>query len=612
MLAEAQRAFFGGAFEEAERLCRSALELSPDLPLANMMLGNLYARRGEWSKAEERFRKVSEQAPSAFEPKEWLAKIALETGRVEEALRISEELVGINPQAPGGYVSLGLCYVKQGRAQEAVPVLRKAVQLAPNFPIFRYNLASALKDAGRPDEALAEYHEALRLDPNSTKARMAIASLLIDMRRTEEAVRHLRKVAEQEPGSASYAQLAHGLAEDERYEEAEEYLRKSIAIDPSVADSHEALGIHLLHEGRLDEAVSSFQRAMELEPEKAGPYFGLSRSRRFTNDDRKLIARMKSLANAAERSPEELRELHYALGKAHEDLREYESAFAHFAQANRYSKETQLSKRPFDKAATRRHSDRLISTFSRQFLATHADLGFDTDLPIFIVGMVRSGTTLCEQVLSRHPRIKPAGELTFWIEPRARDEVERVLQGHVDRQALRSLGAVYLKRLGRGVGPESRATDKMPLNYMSLGLIHLLFPNATIVHCRRDPLDTCVSVFTTPYRDAPDFFYDLTNIAEGYRDYLRIMDHWRSVIPRNRFFEVRYEDMVTNLAGSAPRLVEFCGLEWDEACLRPEQSVRSVRTPSAWQVRQGVYESSIGRWRNYEPWIGPLLELAHG
>jgi tetratricopeptide (TPR) repeat protein len=584
--------------------------MSPELPLANMMLGSIHGLRREWDEAEDRFKRVLALEPNAYEPQEWLAGIARETGRLEEALSASQELIRAHPNAPGAYMSFALCRLKQGRANEAVPFLETAVRLAPSHPVFRYNLASALKDAGRSEEALREYQEVLRLDPFSGKADLAIGSLLIEMGRPEEALVHLRSFVGKQPGSFGFAQLAHGLAEAQRYDEAGASIRKSLELDPSVSGSHAALGIHLMHLGRFEEAISSFERAIQLDKANVGAYFGLTRCKKFGEEDLDLISKMEELSADPIRKADELRELHYALGKAHDDLHEYEAAFPHFVQANRHSKEIQLGKRPFDRAGTEAHNDLLISTFCDEFYRSHADLGVDTDLPVFIVGMVRSGTTLCEQMLSCHPQIGAGGELTFWIEDRARGETLNVLHRRVDRVALKTLRDDYLRLLRERVPSGSRITDKMPLNYLSLGLIRLLFPNARIIHCRRDPLDTCLSVFATPYRNAPDFFYDLENIATGYREYLRLMEHWRSVIPSDRLLEVRYEDLATDLERSAPPVVEFCGVEWNEACLHPERNVRSVLTPSAWQVRQGAYQSSIGRWRSYEPWLGPLRDLA--
>jgi hypothetical protein len=233
--------------------------------------------------------------------------------------------------------------------------------------------------------------------------------------------------------------------------------------------------------------------------------------------------------------------------------------------------------------------------------------GDPTEVPVWIVGMMRSGTTLVEQIVSSHPAVAPAGEQLFWMQnfhtalspDRSRVQVDR----------LPALADRYLGLLRERGGRAARITDKLPENYHALGLLHLAFPNARIVHTRRHPVDTCVSIYATANRTLQEFGYVRESIVFAYREYLRLMEHWRSVLPSDRFFEVDYEAVITDRERSTRALIDFLGLEWDDACLHPEENRRSVATPSSWQVRQPVYSSSVGRWRRFEPWLGPFREL---
>jgi hypothetical protein len=247
----------------------------------------------------------------------------------------------------------------------------------------------------------------------------------------------------------------------------------------------------------------------------------------------------------------------------------------------------------------------MAKTLNRNFFQRFARAGVQDAFPIFIVGMIRSGTTLAEQIISAHPQVVAAGEQTFW-----QTNLHRVFRGtELDPKEAAKLATEYLK-LMRGYGPDAlHGIDKMPANYVLAGVLHAIFPNARIIHMQRHPVDTCISIYTTPNVMMGAFTNNRANIVFAYRQYLKIMEHWRTVLPPDRFLEVRYEDLVLSQESETRKILEFCGLDWDEACLQPEANERSVSTPSVWQVRQPMYASSMGRWKNYEPWLGEFAEL---
>ena len=285
--------------------------------------------------------------------------------------------------------------------------------------------------------------------------------------------------------------------------------------------------------------------------------------------------------------------LHYALGKSHADLGRYETAMRHYDEANRVAL---VVLKPFDREAHALQVDRTIGLYSR-LAASSAPAG---QTPVFIVGVMRSGTTLVEQIVSSHPEVAGGGELGFWL-----DRTSELLDGP-DLELLRARYGAELARVGGG---SALVTDKMPHNYELLGPIYLAFPCARFIYIKRDPIDTCLSIYTTPFDNSPGFGHDKANIAFFYREHLRLMAHWRSVLPAESLLEISYEELVADREGTARRMIEFLGLEWDDACLHHERNERPIYTSSMWQARQPVYNSSLGRWRRFEPWLGELLAL---
>ena len=288
--------------------------------------------------------------------------------------------------------------------------------------------------------------------------------------------------------------------------------------------------------------------------------------------------------------------LHFALGKMQDDLGEYARAILHYDQGN----ELERRKLVFDRGAFATEVDRLIESFTPARFDRHAAPGTASEVPVCIIGMPRSGTTLVEQIVSAHPAVAGGGELTFWNDHTA------------DPDATAGLAAGYVALLRR-IGPEAaRVTDKNPFNFLATGLIHLALPRARFIHCRRNPIDTCLSIFFTRFATPRPFAYDRGDLAFYYRQYQRLMAHRRTVLPPDRLLEVDYEALTADPEPVTRRMIEFCGLDWDDACLAPEGNRRVVRTASVWQARQPIYRSSVERWRNYELWLGELADLCSG
>ena len=297
----------------------------------------------------------------------------------------------------------------------------------------------------------------------------------------------------------------------------------------------------------------------------------------------------------------------YVLGKAYADLGDFERSMTHYDEANREAFELNLEGKPFLRSRYAELFDRTISTFNRDLLDRHRRLGPNSQTPIFIVGMMRSGTTLVEQIISSHPEVGAAGEVEFWLDegPSALDLQEKAV--HPKRVV--SLAEEYLRVLQSLAPGHSRITDKMPQNFQMLGLIHLAFPKAPIIHIRRNPVDTCLSIYTTAYQQSPAFAHQKESIVFAYKQYQRLVTHWRKVLPPDRFLEIDYEELTADREPVIRKLIAFCGLEWDDRCLTPELNNRLVVTPSLWQVRQPINRNAVERWKAYKPWLGAFYQL---
>jgi len=507
---------------------------------------------------------------------------------------------------------LGVAYLAALRIAEAVTCLRRSIACEPNVGESHFNLGLALQHAGDDEGAIIEHRRAVALSAELAAAHGQLADLLWEKGLRQEAVvAYERAYAAAPTTTLGRLSKAKALGAGNRDAEAEEELRECLAHDGSSSEAHVMLGRLLQEAGRFDEAIASFERAVAMDPWQTNAYHGLVSSRRLNDADRPLVTRIVARLDAPDWDrkfapvvAEQHRVLlHFAAGKALDDLGDYAGAMRHFVAANTIRRRL----RPFDRAEIAERVDQIVARFTREFFSRHAALGRDDETPVLVVGMPRSGSTLVERVVSSHPSVHGCGELAFWTE---RGPIWA--RAHPRRLARVSDGLrrQYVRALRRGAPDTAlRATDKMPFNFFWAGLVHLIFPNARIVHCRRNPLDTCFSIHTTPLTN-----WGFASVPEDlvwyYRQYLRLVEHWRAVLPPGCLLDVEYEDLVSEPEKAARRLVDFLGLAWDSRCLRPEDNPDAVRTASSWQARQPIYRTSVERWRHYAPWLGALRAVS--
>ncbi len=534
------------------------------------------------------------------------ARQLVAAGRYEEAIPALTEAIRVSPRDGELVHDLGMACLLTRRLEDAVGCLQRSVAMQPKVGRAHFSLGLALQQTGRDEPALASYLRAVALSPELAEAHRQIADLLIRNGRRTEAALAYERAAEAAPGT-TFGLLckAKALTVKGRAAEAEEPLRQLLLGDASSGEAHLMLGNILSEAGRFDEAAEQFERSLALAPWQATAHHALVSLRRVKEADRPLVTRIEARLKAPDVAPRQRMTLHFAAGKAFDDLRDYAAAIAHFDAANALRRE--LS--PLDRGALSGLVDRLIARFTPDFFAQHAAMGCADERPVLVLGMPRSGTTLTERIVSSHPEAAGGGELLFWNE-----HAPALVGADVDSlgRVASSTQSLYGELLS-GIGPEAlRVTDKMPGNFLWLGLVHLLFPNARFVHCRRNPVDTCLSLYSTDITGSWGFASDRGDLVWYYRQYLRVMEHWRAVIPQGRLLDVDYEVATGAPEDTARRLIAFVGLPWDPLCLEPDRNPDAIKTANKWQARQPIYRTSVERWRNYEPWLGDLRQLLPG
>jgi Sulfotransferase family/Tetratricopeptide repeat len=546
---------------------------------------------------------TSQKVPRLLE----VATQLLRAGRPADAIAPLREAARIEPFNPAIQHDLGLACLEAGSLPNAIAALQLATDLKPGYRDAWFRLGIAREKMGDTGGAIIAYDRATQLLPSLAEAWFRAGALVYTLGHRDEAIGCFRRAAAT-GGSTTFGRLgrARALLTEDRDQEAEQALRQMLALDSKNAIAHDLLGTLLSELGHFEEARECFERAIAIAPLLAGSYYDLVRCRPVTSDDDGLLQRMENaLVTPGLEAGQRVR-LHLAMGKAAEDLGDYATAMQHFDAAD----SVRRASAPFDPTAFASEVDRLIARCTPDWIARGSELGNRDATPVLILGMPRSGTTLIEQIVSSHPEVGAGGELHFW---NARGTAWHG-SGTDGTEAPFPAGAAadYLSVLQAIAPGAARVTDKMPFNFLWAGVIHAAFPRATIIHCRRAAIDTALSIHQTHFHPSLAFPTGGAELVEYFRCYERLMDHWRRVLPAERFIEVEYEQLTRAPEPVIRRIIAGCGLAWHDACLRPECNPRRVNTPSKWQARQPIYGSSVGRWRRYEPWLGPLRALVEG
>jgi tetratricopeptide (TPR) repeat protein len=609
--------------------------------MKNRVKGHL--RAGNVSEAKTLCLNLCELTPNDAEVWHLLGIANGRLGLNDEAERACRRAIAIDPQLATAHCDLGNALFGQGRLDEAISRYREALRLQPNLVEALNNMGTALTQLYRFEEAAGYYEKTLRLSPNAMTF-YNLANIYMRCRRYTLAVDMFQRALKIHPGFAeAYNNLGSVLRSIGKHERALSSFRQAVALKPDYVEAYGNVGSILIELGQLDEALASFRRALQFDPGFIKARVGEVRIFERQGDYKQAYAHLQPLLDAGEESTdvalvfaslcryvqrcddaiamlERLLErrappldhneqllLHFELGRLLDATDQYDRAFDHYHQANTLKAQT------FSPGTYARYIDDLIAVYSADFMARAPRARNTSTRPLFIVGMPRSGTSLVEQILASHPQVAAGGELGDLN--RLTDALPATLGTSLPYpQCLTSLtvadcdrfSQAYLDHLEAISRDALRVTDKMPSNFQHLGLIALLFPAARIIHCVRDPLDTCLSCYFQHFAELHPYAYDLGHLGSYYHHYQRLMQHWRSVI-KLPMMEVRYEDLVANQEGVSRDLVAFAGLPWDEHCLRFHESKRVVATASYDQVRQPLYQRSVGRWRHYQRFLDPLI-----
>jgi tetratricopeptide (TPR) repeat protein len=634
-----------GRLGDAARLYRQVARLEPRNVEALRLLGSMHTRQGNFTEAERSYRKVVKIDARSADAHIELGVVLCQLGRPTDAVSSYQRAIELKPDYAGAHNNLGVALYDLGRFEEAIASYRRALEIEPGYAEAGYNLGNALMSAGRLDEAIASYQQAIALRPELADIHNALGIALRQAGRRDEAAasylcatavnpkhfeayRNLGIVAfeaNRSEDAASYYQRAAAINPDSaeaqgdlgnamralgRFDEALAHYNKALTMKPDYANAHHNLGVALKMLGRTDEARRALERAVQLAPRQVLFHAGLADLTRYAAGNRHLAAMEKLARDLATLGVEDQIQLHFSLAKAFADLAQHDRSFRHLLAGNAL-KRPQIS---YDEAGALGQFDRIRAIFTRAVMQERRGVGYYSSVPIFIIGMPRSGTTLVEQMLASHPKVFGAGELTDFQDAAVRVATrtgsvasfpEMILP--MGSEELFAIGADYVAHVRDRAPSAERITNKMPGNFVAAGLVHLALPNARILHIRRNPVDTCFSNFSTLFAAEHPWAYDLGELGRYYRAYAALMEYWRELLPEEVMIEVQYESLVTDFETQSRRIVAHCGLEWNDACLGFYRTERPVLSASMVQVRQPVYQHSVGRWLPYKDMLGPLL-----
>ena len=630
--------------EQALASCRETLSRYPDDINILGLLGASLGDQGKFEEAENILGKVIDLAPTFAKPYEDLGTLLMQQGRAEEAIPLLEKSVRLDPKMEEAHFQLGKALAMVGRGKEADAAFERSFALSPERGMMA--LAAEHHQAGRLEQAEKLCRQVLQKNPGHVDALRMLGLIAAAAGDLEDAEHLLRQALENAPDHVSAMfELGRVLKELDQHEQAIEVYREIVKLQPDNPKAHFRLaGVlgpaaltelsaaayqrcldlapqhagawlglgHMLKTlGRQDEGIQAYQRCLELEPDFGEAYYSLANLKTYRFDDAQIQEMKERVASESVKEVSEVNFL-FALAKAYEDRGDFDQAWHYYEQGN----DKQRILVSYDPVQTETVNNDLIAFFNAEFFKEHLNSGNPDRSPIFVLGMPRSGSTLVEQIIASHSQVEGTSELPY-IGRISKSLNRNRADGMRYPQVLSELEPRHFHRLGQDylqmaamhrVGGTPRFIDKMPNNFPSVGLIHTILPNAKIIDARRHPMDACLGNLKQLYAKGQTFSYDQNDIGEYYLQYQRMMDHWDEVLP-GKVLRVQYEDTVADLESQVLRILEYLELPWEDGCLNFYDTERAVRTASSEQVRQPIYTSGVGFWRNYEPYLEELQEV---
>jgi len=606
------------AHHEAIDAFRAALAFGRDLPWVHHALSVSAMGLRDAQTAVVHLRAAVNRRPDMPEYQLRLGIALQETGQHAEGEAALRHALELQPGNPLVHLRLGIGAQRMHQHEEALRHFDEVLRLSPMDERAHANRGAALCELGRFNEGLAAFQRTIDLSPENADFWLRRASALFSLGIIGEAIRHALRAVHLSPGiTDAHVLLGKLYASQGRMEQADECFRNALRMHPANAHTRISQAVMLERRADFEAAKVAVDSALIEIPKHPQLLLLLGRMAKTADDRAQAIERIeKRLIDDPPLSRDTRAQLQFVLGSLYDREQDSEKAFAHLREANDFRRHT----RPFNRARSAEEFREIRDVFTADFLRTAPRSKVDGSQMIFIVGMPRSGTSLTEQIIAAHPQAFGSGELTtldriarWWPD----GDDARLAAAYptylptIDASGLTEIAYRYLNRLPPGAGDHARVTDKMPYNFLHIGMIALLFPGARIVHCNRNPVDTTFSCFLQDFLEGNAFSNSLEDCGWFYNQYRVLMDHWNRVLPSYPILELQYEEMVAEPEASVRQLLEFCGLDWDPACIAFHKSRRLVHTASYQQVREPLYTRAVGRWKAYAAHLGPLLrELA--
>ena len=595
-------------FDEARSAFQKVLKLKPDLPQALYGMGMAMGAIDKDKEASDFLSRAYSLQPDSLDIRNNLITALIKSDNFTKVIALIKSIPGFKKDSKL-LKNYGIALVGAGQLGEAEEILLESRVAEPQDQDITYNLARLYQDQTQYEKAL-EYFELLDNKNEDVKILSHMGAVLDSLGRFDEAEAVLQKALKLNDKDVTVLNhLGNALTGGNKSQDAEEFYRKAIALQNDSAMSHNNLGFALAARGRTDEAVEEYTNAIKSKPNYGESYRNLVTIKKISNKDDALIKQMIEQIEIESIQDADKVQFGFALGKALDDSGDYDLAFKYYKIAN----DLIAKSRPFNVESFEKHVDNLIEVYDKSFFDANKSIaGSSSKTPIFVVGMSRSGTTLAEKIIASHPLVQGAGELGKLFEVIKTYEKKSELDypfaiQNPNMDWLNETANDYVDYINKYIQDEQarHVVDKMPYNFAHLGFIALALPHAKIIHCRRDPIDTCLSNYFQYFPRGISCLYDLDQLTRYYQQYLRLMAHWQKVLPI-KVYDLQYEELIESQEKITRELIHFLDLEWDDACLQSHKSTSSVRTASIWQVRQPIYKKSVQRWRNYEKHIGVL------
>ena len=588
---------------------RKAAKERPTFAEAHFNLGLALAATGDFESAAASYKKAASLKPNLANAHNNLGRALEALRKPDQALAAYEQALKVQPDHAEAHSNLGALLTSKGQTARAIEHFGHALESRPTFAGAENNWGEALQRDGQFEAAMARYRRAVELQPDFAEAHNNLGAVLGTLRHFSDAIHHLKLALILRPDFAeAHNNLGTSLHELGRTGEAALSYERAIALNPEYAEAFVNKGNLLVEQGQIESGILDLERAIALDPSRPAFYRALTNFKKMERGEAHVPAMEALLREEQDLSDGDRTDLHFALGKAFEDLGEREKAFAHHVEGNALKRKHV----GYDEGAALGALARHASVYSGDLIRRWAGRGCPSALPIFVVGMPRSGTTLVEQILSSSPQVFGAGELSEFEQAVVQElgSVDAITAAKLEQrpEALRRIGERYVASISALSRDADFIVDKQPMNFRLVGLIHLALPNARILHTCRDPMDTCLSCFSKLFKAGLEFTYDLRELGRYHRAYRAATEHWRTVIPGSALLDVAYEEVTRDFERQSRRILEHCRLEWTEGCSSYWKTKRSVRTASAAQVRKPIYTSSVGRSRALAEQLKSLIE----